>query len=310
MSAIAVVFMLAWMSRQNAAYPIGGSRAVISPIVGRLLALGGRLRFGAKVRSILVENDAAVGVQLAEGETIMADWVISAADGHATIYELLGGKYKDGAIDKFYGKTETFPSYLQVSVGIAQDLSKEPGHLSRVLGAPLVIDPKTSLDAVSFRIFNFDPTFAPRGKTAVTCFLPTYNFAHWVDLQRSDPARYAAEKSRVAEAVIAILEQRLPGVRQRIELIDVSTPASVVHFTGNWKGSMEGWLLTPDAGFGSKRQTLPGLKRFLMVGQWVQPGGGLPSGLMTARSAIQALCRQDGVPFSAGKTSRTIDKAA
>jgi len=90
----------------------------------------------------------------------------------------------------------------------------------------------------------------------------------------------------------------------------VATPASVVHFTGNWKGSMEGWLLTPDAGFGPKRQMLPGLRRFLMVGQWVQPGGGLPSGLMTGRSAIQALCRQDGVPFSPGKTSRTIGKAA
>jgi len=310
MSAIAVVFMLAWMSQRNAAYPIGGSRAVISPIVDRLLALGGRLRLGAKVETILVENNEAAGVQLAGGEKIMADWVISAADGHATIYDMLGGKYKDGAIDRFYGKTETFPSYLQVSLGVAQDLSKEPGHLFRVLSAPLVIDPETSLDAVSFLIFNFDPAFAPRGKTAVTCFLPTYNFAYWVDLQRSDPVRYGAEKSRLAEAVIAILERRLPGLRQHVETIDVSTPASVVHFTGNWKGSMEGWLLTPDAGFGSKRQTLPGLKRFLMVGQWVQLGGGLPSGLMTARSAIQALCRQDGVPFSPGKASQTIDKAA
>jgi len=29
------------------------------------------------------------------------------------------------------------------------------------------------------------------------------------------------------------------------------------------------------------------------------PGGGLPSGLMTARSAIQAVCKQDRVPFAA-----------
>jgi phytoene dehydrogenase-like protein len=310
MSAVAVAFMLAWMSRRNAGYPIGGSKAVISPIVDRLLALGGRLRLGAKVETILVENDAAVGVRLVGGETIMADWVISAADGHATIYNLLGGKYRDHAIDKPYDKRETFPSYLQVSLGVAQDLSKEPGHLSRVLRAPLMIDPKTSLDAVTFRIFHFDPTFAPQGKTAITCFLPTYNFAYWVDLQRRDPARYAAEKERIAEAVIAILERRLRGIRASIEAIDVSTPASVIRFTGNWKGSMEGWLLTPGTGFGASRQTLPGLQRFLMVGQWVQQGGGLPGGLMTARSAIQALCRQDGVPFSPARSSRTIDKAA
>ena len=297
-SVVAIIFMLAWMSRANAGYPVGGSKAVIAPMVERLATLGGRLHLGAKVEDILVENDTAVGVRLADGESIKGDWVISAADGHATIYDLLRGKYKDDGIDKLYGKGETFPSYLQVSLGVASDLSKEPGHLLQVLDAPLTIDPETSMDAVTFRIFHFDPTFAPAGKTAVTCFLPTYNFGYWLDLQRRDVVRYEHEKWRVADAVVGILERRLPGIRERIEAIDVSTPVSVVRFTGNWKGSMEGWLPTPSAGFGTRRQTLPGLRRFLMVGQWVQPGGGLPTGLMTARAAIQSICKQDGLPFS------------
>lgn len=303
MPPVGAVFMLAWMNRKNAGYPIGGSKAVISAIVDRFLALGGHLRLGAKAEAILVENGAAAGVRLAGGETISADWVISAADGHATIYDLLGGKYRDDAIDKFYAEGETFPSYLQVSLGIAQDLSKEPGHLSRVLDRPLKIDPETSLDAVAFRIFHYDPTFAPRGKTAVTCFLPTYNFSYWVNLQQNDHARYDAEKHRIAEAVIAILERRMPGIRERIEVTDVSTPASVIHFTGNWKGSMEGWLMTPRSGLGDRRQNLPGLERFFMVGQWVQRGGGLPAGLMTARAAIESLCKRDGVLFLPGKSS-------
>jgi phytoene dehydrogenase-like protein len=303
MPPVGPVFMLAWMSRKNAGYPIGGSKAVIAPIVDRFLTLGGRLRLGAKVETILVDNDVAVGAHLASGETIMADWVISAADGHATIYDFLGGKYRDAAIDEFYAKGEPFPSYLQVSLGIAQDLSTEPGHLSCVFSTPLRIDPETSLDAVTFRIFHYDPTFAPPGKTAVTCFLPTYNYAYWVDLHRSDHVRYEAEKHRIAEAVIAILERYSAGIRERVEVRDVSTPATVIHFTGNWKGSMEGWLLTPEAGFGERRQRLPGLRQFLMVGQWVQRGGGFPAGLMTARAAIQALCRQDGVPFSPGRSS-------
>jgi phytoene dehydrogenase-like protein len=310
MPPVGPVFMLAWMTAQNAGYPMGGSSAVICPIVERFRVLGGRLRLGAKVEAILVENDAAVGVRLAGGETITADWVISAADGHATIYDLLGGKYRDDAIDKLYSEGQTFPSYLQVSLGVAQDLSSEPGHLTRVLDAAITIDPETSLDAMTFRIFHYDPTFAPPGKTAVTCFLPTYNYAYWLDLQRTDPPRYAAEKQRIAEVVIAVLERRQPGLRERIEVVDVSTPASVVRFTGNWKGSMEGWLLTPGAGFGTRRQALPGLGRFFMVGQWVQPGGGLPSGLMTARSAIQAVCREDGVRFSPQRLAQTIHKAA
>lgn len=298
MSVIALVLMFAWMSRRNAGYPIGGSKAIIDLIVERFRALGGSLRLMAKVEKILVENDVAVGVQLADGETIRADWVISAGDGHAAIYELLDGKYKDNAIEEFYARQKVFPSYLQVSLGVALDLTNEPGYLTRSLSAPLRIDPETALDTVVFRIFNYDPTFAPEGKTSVTCFLPTFNYAYWVELQRADHARYGTEKQRIAEAVIAILERRLPGVRQRIQTIDVSTPASVVRFTGNWKGSMEGFLPTPGAGFSRPRQTLPGLGRFLMVGQWVQRGGGLPTGLMTARAAIQSICRQERVPFS------------
>jgi phytoene dehydrogenase-like protein len=90
-----------------------------------------------------------------------------------------------------------------------------------------------------------------------------------------------------------------PGAREAIEVTDVATPATVIRYTGNWKGSMEGWLPSPTTGFRPLRRTLPGLRRFMMVGQWVMPGGGLPSGLMTARSALQAICKQDHVAFNA-----------
>jgi phytoene dehydrogenase-like protein len=286
------------MNGHDAGYPIGGSQAVIQGIARKLDSLGGRLRLGAKVERILVEDDTAVGVQLVGGESIAADWVISAADGHATIYDLLGGKYRDKAIEKIYNELETFPSYLQVSFGVARDLSQQPGFATRLLDTPLQVDPGTQLRQVSFRFFHYDPTFAPAGKTAVTCFLPTRNFEFWVQLQQNDPEKYQAEKQRIAEAVIAILERMVPEVRPSIEVIDVSTPATVIRYTGNWKGSMEGWLLTPASGFRQLPNTLPGLRHFMMAGQWVMPGGGLPSGLMTARSAIQAICKQDRVPFA------------
>ncbi len=304
LSALALVFTLAWMSERDAGYPIGGSQAVIRLIADNLQGLGGRLRPGANVERILVEGDAAVGVQLAGGETVAADWVISAADGHATIYDLLGGRYTGAATAKVYSTLKTFPSYLQVSLGVARDLSRQAGFVTRLLDAPLTVDPGTELHQVSFRFFHFDPTFAPRGSTAVTCFLPTFNYEYWVQLRQHDPARYEAEKHRIAEAVIAILERSVADVRQEIEVIDVATPATVIRFTGNWKGSMEGWIPTPGTGFRPLRRTLPGLRQFLMVGQWVMPGGGLPSGLMTGRSAIQWVCKRDRVPFAARPVSR------
>jgi len=297
MSAIALVISLAWMNAGNAGYSIGGSQAIIRLIQKKLQELGGEIRLGARAKRIVVEGDSATGVELTSGEFIPADWIISAADGHATIFELLEGRYADDLTKSQYATRRTFPSYLQVSLGVAMDLKQQPGMLSLLLDSPFYVDPGTELPHVSYRFFHYDPTFAPTGKTAVTCFLPTRNAEYWTGLELKDPITYRTEKNRVAEAAIRILENRIPGICRAIEVIDVSTPATVIRYTGNWKGSMEGWLPTPDAGFKPLRNTLPGLRRFLMAGQWILPGGGLPSGMLTARPAIQAICRADGVPF-------------
>ena len=297
LSALALVYSLAGMNVRNAGYCHGGSQAIIRLIEARLTSLGGRVRYGAKVERIVVENGVAVGVELTGGERIAADWVISAADGYTTIYKMLDGKYTSPAVDKIYESLEPFPSYLQVSLGVKMDLTAQPGHLGLLLNAPLDVDPGTQAEHLSFRIFNFDPTFAPPGCTAVTCFMTTRNAEYWVNLRKNDLTRYRAEKERIAQAAIGTLEKRIPGLRQVIEVTDVATPATIVRYTGNWKGSMEGWMLVPKTGVRPLPSTLPGLRQFRMVGQWVQPGGGLPSGPMSARPAIKAICRQDQVPF-------------
>lgn len=297
LSAIALVFSLAWMNTGNAGYPVGGSQAMIRLIEDKIRSLGGKITFQTKVERIVTEDDAAIGVELAGGEAMLADWVISAADGHATIFDMLGGKYLDATIRKIYEEMKLFPSYLQVSLGAGRDLSDQPPMATRLLDSPILVDPGTELNHLSFRFFHYDPTFAPAGKTAVTSLLPTRNFAYWNDLRQKDPATYRAEKHRIAEAVIGVLEKRIPGIREAVEVVDVSTPASVHRYTGNWQGSMEGWLILPGAGFKPLPNTLPGLRQFMMVGQWVMPGGGLPSGLMTARTALKAICKKDHVPF-------------
>lgn len=301
-SAAAIVFSVAWATRKDAGYPIGGSQAVIKRIEQRFRSLGGGIRFNARVDRILVENGRAVGVQLAHDEEVRADWVISAADGHATLFEWIPEQYRDAQAGEPYETLPTFPSYVQVSLGVKRDLRAEPASFTRVLDVPLAIDPQTQLRHVAFRVFHFDPTFAPPGKTAVTCFLPTYNYEYWQHLHQSDPAAYTTKKRAIADAVIAVLERRIPSIGTDIEEIDVSTPVSVIRHTGNWKGSMEGFLLTPKTGFKPLRGHLPRLKNFLMIGQWVMPGGGLPSGLMTGRDAIRTMCRAVHRPFAERRT--------
>jgi phytoene dehydrogenase-like protein len=295
LSLLAIVFSLAWMAQGNAGYPIGGSLPMIGLIEDNYRKLGGRIRFRARVERILVEDGRAVGVVLQGGEELRADVVVSAADGHATIFDMLGGRFVDERIRKIYETYKPFPSYVQVSLGVDADLGGEPGFVLLLLDRDIQVDPGTTADAVSFRVFNFDPTFAPAGQTAVVCVLMTYSHEHWCELREKNAARYEAEKKRVAAAVTDVFESRFPKARGKVEMVDVATPATVVRYTGNWKGSMEGWLYTPTTGIRLLPSVLPGLRGFYMVGQWIAPGGGLPSGLMTGRAVSKRIARDAGV---------------
>ena len=299
LSFLAIAFSLAWMTRGNAGYPIGGSLRFIGAIEDRYRQLGGKIRFASRVKRIIVMGGKARGVALEGGDEEAADIIVSAADGHSTLYELLEGSYLSDKIRNAYANYKPFPSYVQVSLGVGTDLKGEPGFLGLHSDRDIEIDPGTREDFLSFRVFNFDPTFAPPGKTAVVCFIPTYNYEFWVSLRERDEAAYAREKERVARDVVGVFETRFPAAKGRIEVVDVATPATVVRYTGNWKGSMEGWLPTPATGFRPLPPVLPGLKGFYMAGQWLSPGGGLPSGLMTGRSVSQRICRDHHLKWRA-----------
>jgi phytoene dehydrogenase-like protein len=304
LTVMAIAFALGWMADGNAGYPIGGSLRFIGLIEENYRRLGGHIRYEARVERILVHDGKAMGVRLAGGETIEADVVVSAADGFATVFEMLEGMFIDKQIRRIYETYKPFPSYVQVSLGIGADLGGEPGFLGLVLDPPLKVDPQTQESLLTFRIFNFDPTFSPSGKTAVVAFLGTYNHAYWQDLRADDKASYDAEKRRIAENVGALFEKRVPQAQGKIEVVDVATPATVIRYTGNWRGSMEGWLLTPSTRFKSLPSSLPGLQDFHMAGHWTSPGGGLPSGLITGRAVARRICKEAGIrwkgaqPFS------------
>jgi phytoene dehydrogenase-like protein len=286
LSAIALLFSFAWMNGGNGGYPIGGSLRMIELIEENYRKLGGNIRFKARVKRIIVKDGCACGIELEGGEIIDADVVVSAADGHATLFDMLGEQYLDEKTKLRFKTMKTFPSYLMVSLGVAREFIGEPELLNILLDKPIHVDDRTEIDNASFRIFNYDPTFAPAGKTAVVSFVPSYNYEYWIRLAESSPTKYASEKQRIANKIIDVFDKRYPGSREKIEIIDVATPATVVRYTNNWQGSMEGWLITPKTGAKQLPCTVPGVENFYMVGQWISPGGGLPAGLMTARNVI------------------------
>jgi phytoene dehydrogenase-like protein len=298
MSVIFILMTLVWMHNRIAGYPIGGSKNFAGQIEKQYKDLGGKINYRSRVNKILVKNDKAYGIELKNGKKYESDLVISAADGYCTIFEMLKGKYINDKIKDYYENYELFPSYLQVSLGVSKKLDDLPHAVLLELEKPLKLDDETSHNDIGFRIFNFDPTLSPKGKTLVEAILTTYNYKHWTELREKNRKKYKSEKERIGKEVIDIFSKRYGIQKSDIELLDVSSPATVIRFTNNWKGSLEGWLLTPKMGLKQMKKTLPGLDNFYLIGQWVEPGGGLPSALLSGRNVAQIICKGDKKRFS------------
>ncbi|MBN1580321.1 MAG: NAD(P)/FAD-dependent oxidoreductase [Anaerolineae bacterium] len=308
---IGLLFTLAYMHNRDAGYPIGGSLAFARAIERRYLDLGGEIRYKSRVAKILVEpgsnqgHDRAVGVRLVDGSEHRADVVISAADGHATIFDMLEGKYANDKVRGYYETLPIFPPIVQVSLGVARDLGDQPHSVNYLLDEPIFIAGEVR-KRIGFKHYCYDPTLAPEGKSIVEIMFQS-NHPYWKRLSE-EPERYDAEKKDIAIKVIDQLEKRFPGFAEQVEAVDVATPLTYERYTGNWQGSMEGWLPTTQAGgiMGKGMdKTLPGLGNFYMIGQWVEPGGGLPPAATSARGVIEMICKQDKKPFETSVPSTT-----
>ncbi len=300
MSALVLVMVLAFRTRNTCGFVAGGSWDFAMAIADRYTRLGGNLRYKARVDSVIVENHRAVGVRCEDGTVVRADTVVSCADGHTTIFKMLDGRFVDKKIRYLYENCLPFPALIQVSLGIKKVFPNAPHTLNLPAPQSLRVDDQTRLQRLDVETFGSDSALCPEGTTVITVRMPT-SYEFWTNLKKNDLNRYRAEKKAVTQEIIAILNRRFPGLAENLDRSDIATPATFVRYTGNWQGSYEGWLPTPRILGRRIPYTLPGLKDFYMAGHWVVAGGGLPSAAISGRYAAQFICASKGKHFAASK---------
>lgn len=290
-----LVMVLGAYANKDAGWPMGGSLEFARNIEKSFLKQGGKIKYNAKVEKILVEDDKAVGIQLSDGSKYAADYVVSAADGYSTIFKMLEGRYIDEHIKSLYTDIPLAPTSVQVSLGVACDLSKEPHTVAVKLDKPFSVGGVEN-NFFTFSHYCYDPSMAPAGKSSVTCILYS-DYEYWEKLHNEDKAAYNTQKKLIADEYIRIFEERFPYAKGKVEVVDVLTPYTYTRYTGTWKGVYMSWLTTTENPMLKVPGTLPGLKNFNMAGQWANPSGGVPVGAITGRWSIIRICKEDGKKF-------------
>lgn len=306
MPALMAILPMAFFHQRAGGYPMGGSLYFSRKMEQRLIELGGKVHYGQKIKSILVKGNKASGIETLDGQRIEGDIVVSACDGRTTLFELLEGRFMTEKITRMYEQPKLWPPLVSISFGVNRDLCCEAELTSVRLEHPVQIAGKT-LEWIDFAHYCHDPSFAPKGKSAVKVQLET-DYSYWKELYK-DKQHYEQEKRKVLDQVVEQLEIPLPGFRSQIEVTDVATPVTWERYTGNWQGSYQGWMPSLDLfGVFLPRQ-LPGLADFFMTGQWSFVGGGVPMCMMQARKLIKEICRQERKPFVSWKnpTDQTAD---
>ncbi len=291
---IALLATMGSLAARDAGWPQGGSLAFARGMGERYLELGGRINYNSTVTKIIVEDKRAAGLELADGQQVRADAVISAADGYTTLYKLLGASYVPEKLAKYYsGDYPTLTSVL-VYIGVDYDFCGTPHSTIFPLDPPLEIGGQLH-SQIGFKNYSFDPTLSPPGKSVVSAvFYADYDY--WERLA-ADREKYKEEKERIAQRVLDELEKRFPEAAGKVEVTDVVTPMTFTRYTGVWKGAYMSWISTPQSGNIIIPKRLPGLKDFYMAGLWTQGSAGLPGAAVTGRNAVQIMCNTDKKEF-------------
>lgn len=293
------ILPLVWRHQKDTGYPKGGAVHINTLIESNYKSLGGRLHYNSRVKKIITENNSAKGIMLENNETFFADFVISAADGRTTIYEMLEGKYKDKNIVERYESDVFQPidKTLYVSIGVNTDLSDQPSKIYFPVDPPIQVDAKTTLKELEITNYCNDPASAPPGKSLIALMPDARDWEYWFNLRNSDKNKYNEEKTRVAGSIIDALDKRFGNIKANLEMVDVATPATYIRYTGNWTGGQISWKSTKKTFGKPTTWQIKGLNNFYMTGQWAGTSGGLNNVVMMGSHLTQIICKKEGIRF-------------
>ncbi len=217
----------------------GGTDFLLAEMQRLRLAAGVDILLRTRVERIEVENGRAVGVSAA-GLNVSARAVVSNANLKATCLEMVD-------------MAEIYPPFAQevgdvpLSVSVSQVyMGVRPGEAIPEVADILFSSREPRYDAAAFRVFpprslsysfyyphHVRPDYGGTEIVASMCA----DYADWENLSQPE---YDEKKARLADIVLEDLDRFVPGVRAKLDHIEVATPKTLERFAGHWRGASFG----------------------------------------------------------------------
>jgi len=270
---------------------MGGTTAIVRELVKLLEEREVPIRYNAPVTRIRVEAGRARGVELASGEYLPADIVVSNGDAawtyrhlvapehrrHWTDRKIAKGQYSSGLFVWYFGTNRQYhevPHHMMVLgpryQGLLQDIFKNH-TLSKDFSLYL------------YRPTATDPSLAPAGCDSFYVLSVVPNLSSQTD--------WAAVQETYRDAIATVLQDSvLPNLKQHVVSSKITTPQDFQDRLWSYRGAGFGLepILTQSAWFRphNRSEDVDGL---FMVGASSQPGAGVPSVLMSAKMLEQVV---------------------
>ena len=298
---------------RGAYYPEGGGQVLPARLVEVIEAHGGEVRVHAPVRRVIVEGGRACGVELTSGEVLRAPAVVSNADYHRTMLELVGPQHLDTTtVDAVRAAVTTLPLFIAYVV-VDRDLfadrpntnefvfPDDPARLFDALEAGRFADePFTYLSSASRK----DPTnsgVCPPGQSnfQLMTLAPRGPEIWGVDGDVGQGARYRRGpeyrelKQRIADQMLDQAEELLGSFRDDIVHLEMASPLTHQRYTASTDGTSYGLQHSPTQ-IGPLR---PGytteIDGLFLVGQSTTMGHGIVGTMMGGVACAAAVTGED-----------------
>lgn len=290
-AALATLFMLvprkAWLPR-------GGAEVLVKAFEEALALHGGSLVCNSAVSKIKVEKSRVRGVQLSNGSLLRSNIVVSACDAYLTYEKLVGSENLPPNFLTQFFRQVVAPSIFSVWLGLDVDLQKMGYTTGRLIFCPSndvraleTFNPTQSL--LNMNIYSLDDSsVAPLGCSSLMLgiCMPYAIAREW---RRKGEQYYRSRKKEVAAELIRSAEKIIPGLSAHILEQEVATPLTYERYTGNFQGSIHGWLQTPERLLSPWRARTP-LKGLYQAGHWACLSG-IPTVVQSGRRTASAILK-------------------